>query len=304
MAKRNIHYIGFLANASGSIKGLKLGKGLVVEPIQNTDITPFLRKIEKHWGLLTSPPSSCCVVGPDIAQFEATPQRGVVIRPKVLNETHKFVQDKCRLLRLFKEGNIVLIYSFLYHLSDSDGQPKPFAFGREHPALDTTRFVLTPNEFSEAESFIQTVELPFAEPSLHLAFESLQQSYEVQDTRLAFLSLMIGMEAALGPEKGNTEITHQISRNAAILLGASSSESADIFRNMKTLYAKRSKIIHGAAIKRPKDQLQSEDMLRLRNYLRATIKILRAVSKPRKDILNHLNQCAFGSHPFASPGAS
>jgi hypothetical protein len=211
MAKKNIHYIGFLANASNSIKGLKIGEGFAIEPIQNSDITPFLRKIEKHYGLLTFPTSSCCVVGTDIAQFEATPQGGVAIRPSVLNQAHEFVQDKCRLLRLFKEGNIVLAYSFLYHLSDADGEAKPFAFGREYPILDTTWFALTADEFSEAESFIQTVELPFAESSLHLAFESLGQSYEVQDTRLAFLSLMVGMEATLGPEGSNTEITHQIS---------------------------------------------------------------------------------------------
>lgn len=302
MSKRDIHYIGFLANVNHSIEGLRMGDRFTIEDKANEDVAPFLRKVDKYYGLQTGigvlSRGFCCVVETDVAQFEATPQGGVAIRPDVLDKTHKFVQDKCRLLRLFKEGNIVLTFSFLYHFSDTDGEPKPFAFGREYPIVDTTRFALTTNEFSEAESFINATSLPLAKPSLHLALESLEQSYEVQDTRLAFLSLMIGMEATLGPEGSNTEITHQISRNVAVLLGTNSSESANIFTDMKALYAKRSKIIHGAAIRKPKDQLQLDDLLRLRNYLRMTIKILRTASQSRKDTLTRLNQRAFGSHPF------
>ncbi len=305
MAKVPIHFIGFLANAGHSIEGLRMGERYAIEGRSNDDIAPFLRMIDRHCGFETGvgvlSRSSCCVVGTDIAQFEATPQGGVAIRPDVLKESHTFVQNKCRLLRLFKEGNIVLVYSFLYHLSDTDGEPKPFAFGREYPIFDTTPFALTSSEFSEAESFIQTTSLPLAEPSLHLALESLEQSYEVQDTRLAFLSLMIGMEAALGPEGVTTEITRQISRNAAVLLGATPSESDDIFARLKTLYSKRSKIVHGGTAKKRKDQLQREDMLILRHYLRTTIKVLRTVSGSRQGALAHLNRCAFGSRPFTPP---
>jgi len=305
MAKTPIHFIGFLANTDPSVKGLRMGERYTVEYRSNDYITPFLRMLDSHYGFETAmgvlSRSSCCVIGTDIAQFEATPQGGVAIRPSVLTEVHKFVQDKCRLLRLFKEGNIVLAYSFLYHLSDTNEEPKPFAFAREYPIVDTTKLALTPSEFFEAESFIQTVSLPLAEPSLDLALESLEQSYEVQDTRLAFLSLMIGMEATLGPEGATTEITRQISRNAAVLLGATPSESDEIFARLKTLYAKRSKIVHGVTPTKHKDRLQREDLFILRHYLRTTIKILRTVSESREETLARLNRCAFGSRPFTPP---
>jgi len=77
------------------------------------DVAPFLRGVNRYhecyglqtaFGILTRG-SHYGVLGTDIAQFEGTTNGGVGIGPRVIDNAHKRVQDKCRLLRLFKEGN-------------------------------------------------------------------------------------------------------------------------------------------------------------------------------------------------------
>ena len=116
MGKVPIHFIGFLANADRSLAGIRMGDGFVVQRRSIDDVAPFLKKIDKYYGLQKDcgvlSRSCVCVVRTDLDQFEGTPQEGVAFRPHVLDEAHRFVQDKCRLLRLFKEGNVILEHSF------------------------------------------------------------------------------------------------------------------------------------------------------------------------------------------------
>ncbi len=291
VAKRNIHYIGILANVDRSVTGLRINDKFTIEYKSNDDIAPFLRKIDKHYGLQKglgiSPRGSYCVVGADIDQFEATPQ-GVAMRPSVLNKTHELLQDRCRLLRLFKEGNVTLAYSFLYHLADANGEPKPFAFGREQTIEDTTLFALATDEISEAESFMNSHHLPLAEPFLQLALESFELSYEAHDAGLAFLSLMTSMEVLLNPS--NHELRYRVSRNAATLLGQDRSEGETIFREMRGLYDKRSKFVHSGN----RSLVMRDDVLKLREYVRMTLKEGMGSGLSKDDLLRTLNTCGFG----------
>lgn len=305
MDKCKVHFIGFLANVDDSITGLQIGDGFTVEGKTESEAMPFLRNIDFYsvvQARLGMSHGGChCVVKPDIDEFETTPQGGVVIRPDVLQHAHSLVSHKCRLLRLFKEGNILLAQSFLYHLVN--GEAKSFSVIRQRLILDSSLFALTTDEISAAELFLRNVGLPFSEPSLQLAFESFDQSYDNQDPRLAFLSLMISVEAMLGPEAPN-EITHQISRNAAVLLGETKAESQQIFADMKALYAKRSHIIHGGTSKKPKYRLSREDVLRLREYIRRAIKEIRRFNKSRDELLTLLNTCGFGQRPWRGSSGS
>jgi hypothetical protein len=168
MAKIPIHFIGFLVNVDNSIKGLRMGDGFAVERKSKNDVLPFLREIDRYhryYGLQTAfsilSRNHYCVVRNDVAQFEATGQGGVAIRPNVLDKARTCVQDKCRLLRLFKEGNVTLACSFFYYLADADKEAKPFNSNiREYPVVDATQFALTPNEISEAESFLKSTSFP------------------------------------------------------------------------------------------------------------------------------------------------
>jgi len=268
---------------------------------------PFLDFIEKSYGeeervrviafdSQGSPKGCYCVTKPSIDQFEPTSRGGVVIKWATGRTVHSQLQDKLRLLRLFKEGNVVMPYSCLYR-DLPDGRLDIFGIMRSYPIWNRTPLILELSELEEARSFVNAHSLPLSEAYLQLAFEGFELSYEVQDSRLAFLSLMISMEAALGPQ-GNTEITHQVSRNAAVLLGSDTCESGHIFRDMKRLYSIRSKIVHGEATPSHRDQLRWEDLLRLRHYVRTSIKLLGAAAKPKKDVLARLNECPFGAHPF------
>jgi hypothetical protein len=295
--KTPIHFLGFLVNVDDSIKGLKMGGGFAVELKSKHDVLPFLRKIEKCSGLRSGfdalSRSHCCVVKIDVAQFDATPQGGVAIRLDVLDEVHKKVQDKCHLLRLFKEGNIILARSFLYHIGDVGGEVRPFGFISEYPVLDVAQFTLAPNEFSEAESFLQTTWLPLSERSIQLAFESFDLSHEVHDVGLAFLSLMTAMEVLLGP-KDHQEITYRISRNAAVLLGGNREDAGKVFKDLKDLYRKRSKLVHSG----DRSVVARDDVLRLRQRVRETIKEAMRSGMSRDTLLNTLNASGFGERPW------
>ncbi len=304
MAKVPIHFIGFLANVDHSITGLKMGGGFAIEHKARGDIAPFLRKIDKYYGPQTGfghlTRSYGCVVKANLAQFEGTPQGGVAIQPNLLDEAHRFVQDKCRLLRLFKEGNIVLTYSFLYHLADADGEIKPFGFIREYPILDTMPFLLTPAEISHAESFLQTTSLPLPNKALQLpnkalrlALDSFDKSYETDDTGLAFLSLMIATEVLLHPGDRD-ELRYRISRNTGVLLGQNRSDSEVIYKNMRELYDKRSKLVHTG----DRSGVTRKDVVQLRHYVREVIKEAMRAGMPKDRLLNTLNSCGFGERPW------
>lgn len=300
MATVPIHFIGFLANVDHSVTGLRMGEGFAIERKSSNDVAPFLREINRYhecYGLQTafsilSRSSHYCVLRTDSAQFEATPEGGVGMRPKVLGEAHRCVQDKCRVLRLFKEGNIVLACSFAYHLADTDKEAKPIASNiRENPISDTTPFTLMPTEVSEAESFLQTTTLPLSGPP-QLAFESFDLSYETDDVGLAFLSLMIAMEVMLNPS--DHELRYRVSRNAGVLLARNRDDGEAIFKEMKGLYDKRSKLVHTG----DKSVIAREDILRLRHYVRETIKEGMKSEMSKEALLNTLNACGFGERPW------
>jgi len=301
MAKVPIHFIGFLANMDHSITDLRMGEGYAIEHKPKNDVAPFLREIDryhKHYGLQTAfdilSQSCCCVVRTDIAQFEATPEGGVAMRRKVLDDARKCVQDKCRLLRLFKEGNITLACSFLYYLADADKEAKPFDCNiREYPVVDVTQFALTPREISEAESFLKSTSFPLPDKALQLALESFDKSYETDDSGLAFLSLMIAMEVLLHPGDRD-ELRYRISRNAGVLLGQDLGKGDAIFKEMKSLYDKRSALVHTG----DRSLVARQDLLKLRQYVRETIKEAMSSRMSKDELLRTLNACGFGQRPW------
>ena len=294
MPKRKIHFIGFLANVDDSITKLNLGKGFVIEKHAQQEVMPFLRIIDFHYGIDNRAKiiaSGCyCVSKPEVTEFESTPQGGVVIQWGKGEELHSSIQDKLRLLRLFKEGNISLEFSCLYHLKDS--QPSVVGLCREWPIADKTTFHLNDKEVLEAQSFIEDVTIPFKYQFLQLAFEAFELSYEVYDSALAFLSLMISMETMFN--KKDRELQYSISRNAAVLLGSTCKESQDIFREVKSLYGKRSAIVHQGE----RNKVSKADVLKLRDYIRRSIKEINKIYNNKDSLLEMLNVCGFGQRPW------
>jgi len=196
-----------------------------------------------------------------------------------------------RLLRLFKEGNPIIDYGFLYHEENRGMGITNVAV--EHPVADSGLFTLTDSEIPEAQSFIGKYSFPLKEPSVQLAFESFELSYETYDAGLAFLSLMIAMEVLLHP--GNRdELKYRICRNAGVLLGQDLGRGEAVFGEMKSLYDKRSALVHSG----DRSSVTRQDVLRLRQYVRETIKEAMSSGVSKDELLKTLNACGFGQRPW------
>jgi len=299
MAKAQIDFIGFLLNVDDSITGLNLGNCVSVEKRSQEDVVLFLKKIEFHYGvsatssiidwLPTGMVSGCyCVLKANAAQFERTPQ-GVVVQLGAAQRIHHCIQERLRILRLFKDGNIVLQCSFLYYVKDT--KPRVCNLIGEYPVSDRTCFSLVPGEVGEAQAFLDKTALPFSHPYLRLGFDGFDRSYEVHDHGLAYLSLMVGLEAILNAGAG--ELRYRVSRNVAVLLGRDHAEAKAICKDVRKLYDKRSKLVHTG----DKSVVNQDDLGRLRYYLRETIKEAYATRMNKDELLDMLHSSGFGARP-------
>ena len=298
MARVPIHFMGLLANVDDSITRVRLPDGVIVEKKPCNEVSSFVDRIEFLHGFtaalhsrLRAPTGYFCITKPAVCEFEGVAGVSVIQQPfALMNGFADVPRNLLRLLRLFKEGNPIIDCGFLcYEKNLGVGITN---VGVEYPIADNGFFTLTDSGIPEAQSFIDTVSLPLP-GSLELAFKSFELSYEVHDRALAFLSLMISMESMLGPNSPG-ELTHQVSRNAAVLLGATRSESQEVYRNVKSLYAKRSAIVHGG-----KGNLTPEDVLTLREHVRKTLRELHAMAiSDKKQVQETLNPCGFGERPW------
>lgn len=301
MPKRKIHFIGFLANVDDSILKLKLKDDFEVKKLTQQEVRPFLRKIEFHYGVDTGfqmlefqpdgKPSGCyCITKQSAAKFEGTPQGGVVIKPGELKRFVSTLRDRIRLLRLFKEGNIVLWFSCFYYTKNKE--PSVVSIHREGPIADKTKFKLKDSEIADAQNFIENTKLPLKEKFLQLAFKSFELSYEIHECALAFLSLMIALESLFTKEREG--LGYALARNTAALLGETDEESREIFEKVKSFYRKRGALVHAGKVK----EIKQEDVLKLRDCVRKSIKEISAIGKGKDEILDTLKASGFGQRPW------
>jgi len=290
--KRKIHFIGFLANVDDSILKLKLKNGFEIKKLSQQEVMPFLRKIDFYYGVDSRVEISgfYCITKQSVAEFEGTPQGGVVGNGAEVKRFVLALRDKIRVLRLFKEGNIVLRFSFFYHMKDSGRSV--ISMHTEEPVGDKTKFRLEDNEILEAQSFIDNMQIPFKQEFLQLAFENFELSYKVSNINLAFLSLMIGFEALFTRQREG--LSYALARNAAVLLGESKQKSEHIFRSVKKFYSMRGNLVHQSK----RGEIAGGDVLELRGYLRDAIKEMKAIGKGKKDILEELKARGFGQRPW------
>jgi hypothetical protein len=303
MPKVPVHFIGFLVNVDDSILNLDFGDGFRSVKKSQQDLAKFLSKIQFHYGADAPveggvlgfspdgrPSGSYCLVKQNAIELEATPQGGVVISIGPLKDISQSIRNRIRLLRLFKEGNVFLRFSFFYHMKDSE--PATFQIARQGPLADTTRLVLSENDIVEAESFLNRHKIPFDNPQLQLAFDSFEMSYESYHSGLSFLSLMISLETLLNPS--DHELRYRVSRNTAVLLGGNEEDSKSIFSKVRDLYDKRSKLVHTGKY----ETINNQDVLDLRDFVREVIKRMLKVGGDRGSILSELNAAGFGDRPF------
>lgn len=182
------------------------------------------------------------------------------------------IVQKLRLLRLFKEGNIVSPLQYIYLDFESPiSSISYFSYG----LVLRDRYTLDDSEIDNLNEFINKNELPFEDNSLNNAFQSFELSYNIIDSGLALVSCMTALECLLSPN--DKMIAENISKNMGKLIGKDMKSSENVYSRLRELYKKRSELIHTGH-----GNITHDDLKDARNFVREAIKqyLLADLSKP------------------------
>jgi len=297
--------MGLLANIDKSILNVKLDHGFKIHAISEKEgvtllsIFEGLPPMEIHKKLMNFNCSSgdkLYYVGNSFESDIEVSNEGVLTGfPSGIGEfsnnlVHGYLNPVIRLMRLFKGGNICMPLEYHYFIDNNI--PKSFMRMETHLYISSELYTLKSSEILGLQEFIQNTELPFKRSFLQLAFESFELSYQIHDRNLSFLSLMISLETLFNP--GRQELRYRVSRNTAVILGKEKEDSEKIFREIKNLYDKRSDIVHTGK----SNTINKEDLLKLRHYVRESIKEINRIDKNKDGLLEILNSCGFGERPW------
>ena len=314
-SKDDLKFIGFLINVDPSIVNLKLDNGFEIKTIpyvvgceligrlNGLDINQ-VKRIDRTHQLTFSTSKGACfiIVSNSYEKSGVENNKEIMAVVKLVEDSCKgniseiemrgiaigqlcesYLREKISLINLFREGNIQLVDC--YHFKES-----PINLVTKYYLPTIVKSKTSPfntKELEELKDFISTNKLPSKE-YLKLAHDNFELSYEVSNPTLQFLSLINGLEALFNP--GKYEIVYRISRNCAVLLGdGDESFAKNIFKDIKHFYGLRSKIVHG----QKKINLKEEEVNKLREYLRKSIKKLLEIDKPKDRISELLTYSGF-----------
>lgn len=295
MPKKQIYFFGLLANTDLSILKVNLEHGfkikciskneglnlfLIFESLPNMEEVytkfvidlPCLNLSEKKFYFISNSFESEIEMNSKVGEFDKL--------------VHDYLKPVIRLMRLFKKGNIFIPLDYYYFI-DND-IPRLFLRRSANLYVSSELYTLEYSEISALERFIKDTKLPFTQPFLQLAFENFELSYHTHNMSLSFLLLMICLETLFN--RGQSELTYTISRNTAVLLGKDKEDSNNIFREMKELYGKRSRIVHSGKL----DIINEDDLSKLRYYVRESIKEIYKMGKDKDGVFDLLNSSGFG----------
>lgn len=308
MPTKKIYFMGLLANTNSSILKVNLDHGFKIEAISDKEgaglisileTLPYeeaytrlvmdqrcLDSDEKRLYLISNSFKSRIEMNNEGA-LTAFPSEVMTFDNRLV---HNYLYPVIRLMRLFKEGNIGMPAKYYYLIHNN----VPKSFIRQHTRLYVSPepYILESSEISDLQRFIRRTQLDFAHSFLQLAFENFELSYETHNINLSFLSLMISLEALFNP--GGQELRYRVSRNTAVLLGKNEEDSKKIFLKVKDLYDKRSKIVHTGK----SNVIKNEDLLKLRRYVRESIKEINKIRKKKDELLDLLSSCGFGQRSW------
>lgn len=310
MPTRKICFNGFLVNTNSSILNLSLQHGFNIEYRSGNDAEKFITaitnippleariEITAWFPCLNMKEDRVYLISNsfDIGIDDETTIMDDKINSKIIKfeeeQIFEYLRPTINLLRLYKEGNIFMPFEFFYFYSNDIPTPLiSTKIGRHFPQISI--FNLENSEIKEVENFIQNTKLPFKEKPLQLAFDNFQMSYGTNELGIQFLLLMISMESLFSP--GNTsEYTYRISRSSAVLIGKDKDDSKSVFDAMKKLYGKRSTILHSGN----SYSITGDDLLKLRDFVRRSIKEFNKIGLDKKKILDILNSSGFGEKPW------
>jgi hypothetical protein len=299
MPTKKICFFGLLANTDSSILKVILGHGFEIKEMPFDDGVNLIAGLEKSSdkevyrkiiGYCHLAESKLFFISNSFERSTKIDGRGASFSPEIYkfdnDDVYGYLKPAIQLMRLFREGNICMPLAYYFFMDYNT--PQLVMSEGTNLYISTEIYTLEDSEIPDLQRFIINTKLPFNEPFLQLAFENFELSYQTHNLNLSFLSLMISLETLLSP--GGSELTYKISRNAAVLLGKEKDESEVIFSEIKKLYKLRSKIVHGEK----SNIINTEVLLKLRHYIRESIKEINKVGKSKDELLDILNSCGFG----------
>ncbi len=298
-----LKYIVFLQNVDDSITKLKLKHGLNLVSLKNPDAYEFVKnledcslsdvvkKISRDGHIFNFDTKKIYLIE---RELDVDLKEQDIADGNILGIAGKFQQNiifpylepLLTALRLFKEGDIAYWDDYFY---DTDTIKKVISMhSPKSRILWSQMYSLLPTEIEDCSEFINNFVMPESE-YLKLAIEQFNNSYVAVSLESAFLNLMISLEALY--TKSNQELSFRLARNCAILLGTNYENSQMIFRDIKELYNKRNKLIHG---KSKHGEITQEDVNKCSNYVRSSIKKFIELKEGHDELLNKLDTLGFG----------
>ena len=302
MVKKKIHFRGFLTNTDASILKLKQENGFKIRALSDTEAYDFIKEIDKipirearrtlfvQYPYLNFQEKKVYVIDNSFevdAKLEENEFFNNIARFDN-KEVWGYLNPTFQLLRLFKEGDLRI--PLKYYFIIKNGKPTSFMCSKNSKYCSCELFHLENSELTDLNIFLRDTKLPFKESFLQLAFENYTLSYEIANIALSFLTLMISLETLLNPS--SSELRYRISRNTAVLLGIDEDESKKIFAEIKLFYNKRSEVVHAGKSK----TIKKENLLKLRHYVRESIKKMHLMKRSKDEILDLLNSSEFGKN--------
>lgn len=297
--------MGLLANTDSSMLNVKLDHGFEIRAMSDEEGIKYISILEDlPYGHLVVPKKLSmdyrCInhserklyfVANSFKDAFEVNEKGVVTpfpfkAGKLVSE---YLDPVVRLMRLFKEGNICMPLEYYYYLDNDTPIGSMWKWG---PKVLLEPYTLKRSEIPDLQRFIHDTKIPFKEPFLQLAFENFELSYQNLHTNSSFVSLMISLEVLFN--RADQELAYTISRNTAVLLGKDEKDSKNIFREMKQLYRKRSKIVHTGE----RNIVNNKDLSKLRHYVRESIKEINNIDKKKDDVFELLNSSGFGERAW------
>jgi len=307
MSKKEIYFVGLLANVDSSIFKMKFEHGFKVESmsvdegidyfssLENVPIMETARKLSFDFRCLNSKENKIYFIRKLLEENIEVEniRKPFIISPEKMSFdsefVHNYLYNVFRKMRLFKKGNICMPCYYYYYIKNNKPQRQSGHWTTLH--ISEELFTLNDSELFELYKFIKNTKLPFKEPNLQLAFENFELSYNVENINLLFLTLMMCLETLFHPNKQG-ELSYRISRNTAVLLGGrNDKDSETIYSEIRDLYTKRSKIVHTGK----KKIIDKSDLLLLRYYVRESIKEIYKLGKNKDELLKFLNSCGYKS---------
>jgi hypothetical protein len=292
----------FLQNVDDSITKLKLKHGLSISSLSQPDAYKFVKNLERcsineagrkiaiESHVFNYVTKKICFIDKELEDLnnQDVANGGILgIAGKFQREIiFPYIEPLLTSLRLFKEGDIA--YWNYYFYEPHKGSAIMSFSNMQSRIIYNKTYSLLDNEIENCNKFINDFVLPTSK-HLKLAIEQFNNSYFAVSLESAFLNLMISLEALY--TKNNQELSFRFARNCAILLGTNYGNSQIIFHDIKELYIKRNKLIHG---KTELGEITQEDVYKCREYVRNSIKKFIELKEGHEGLLNKLDTFGFG----------